>query len=92
MLLEKLSVNMSIKTDPSNPSEPKPSPESLIQQICEFFDPDFELTFESWSQKCEDIFHVDLEHVRKHKKVRLLLRKLGTVEHERFINLILPKK
>ena len=93
MLLEKLSMNMSIKTESSTPPEPKPSPESLIQQIGDFlFDPDSELTFESWFQKCEDIFRVDLAHVPEHKKVRLLLRKLGTVEHKRFINFILPKK
>ena len=93
MLLEKLSMNMSIKTESSNPLEPKPSPESLIQQISDFlFDPDSELTFESWFQKCEDIFRVDLAHVPEHNKVRLLLRKLGTVEHKRFINFILSKK
>ena len=67
MLLEKLSMNMSIKTESSNPPEPKPSPESLIQQASEFlFDPDSELTFESWFQKCEDIFRVDLAHVPDH--------------------------
>ena len=75
------------------PPEPKPFPESLIQRISEFlFDPDSELTFEPWFQKCEDIFRVDLAHVPEHNKVRLLLRKLGTVEHKRFINFILSKK
>ena len=93
MLLEKLSMNMSIKTEPSNLHEPKPSPESLIQKISEFlFDPDSELTFESWFQKCEDIFRVDLAHVPEHKIVRLLLRKLGSVEHKRFISYILSKE
>ena len=90
MLLEKFSMNMSIKSESSNLPKPKPSPEPLIQQISAFlFDPDSESTFESWFQKCEDIFRVDLAHVPEHKKVRLLLRKLGTVEHKRFINFIL---
>ena len=84
---------MSIKTEPSKPPQPKPSPESLVQQTCEFlFDPDTELTFESWFQKCKDIFRVDLAHVPEHAKVRLLLRQLGTVEHKRFMCFILPKK
>ena len=53
------------------------------------FDTDSELTFESWFQKCEDMFQVDLAHVPEHTKVRLFLRKLGTVENKRFINFIL---
>ena len=70
MLLEKLSMYMSIKFEPSNPIEPKPSPESLIQQVSEIlFDPDSELTFDSWFQKCEGIFRVDLTHVSEHKKL-----------------------
>ena len=84
---------MSIKTEPSKPPEPKPSPESLIQVISEFlFDPDSELTSESWFQKCEDIFRVDLAHVSEHEKVRVLLRKLGIVEHKSFMNFVLLKK
>ena len=44
MLLEKLSMNMNIRTESSNPPEPKPFPESLIQQISEFlFDRDAEV-------------------------------------------------
>ena len=77
MLLEKLSMKMNIKTEPSNPPEPKQSPESLIQQISEFlFDPYPELTFESWFQKCEDIFWVDLAHVPEHKKSQTALTKI----------------
>ena len=73
MLLEKLSVNMSIKIEPSNPPETKPSPELVVHQISEFlFDPDTELTFEPWFQKCKNIFRVDLAYVPEHTKGRLL--------------------
>ena len=37
ILIEKLSMNVNIKTEPLKPHEPKPSSESLIQQISEFF-------------------------------------------------------
>ena len=43
-----------------------------------------------WSY--EDIFNVDCEQWPSEKKVRLLLRKLGTTEHNRFVDFILPKK
>ena len=35
ILLEKLSMNMNFETEPSDPPEPKRTPESLIQQISE---------------------------------------------------------
>ena len=50
------------------------------------------IAIEYWFQKCEDIFRVDIAHVPEHRKVRLLLRKLGAVEHKRFINFILLNK
>ena len=77
----------------SNPPETKPSPELVVHQISEFlFNPDTELTFETWFQKCKYIFRVDLANVPEHTKVKLLLRQLGTVEHKRFMCFILPKK
>ena len=54
-----LFLNMNIRTESSNPPEMKPSTNSWIQKISEYLlDPDSGLTFESWFQKCEDIFHM----------------------------------
>ena len=50
-------------------------------------------TFEAFYRRYEDIFNVDCEQwPSKKKMVRLLLRKLGTTEHNRFVDFILPKK
>ena len=49
--------------------------------------------FEAFYRRYEDIFNVDCEQwPSKKKKVHLLLRKLGTTEHNRFVDFILPKK
>ncbi|KAF6775728.1 hypothetical protein AHF37_05050 [Paragonimus kellicotti] len=68
------------------------TPESMIQQVSEFhFDAIGGVTFDSWFHKYEDIFRVEMAQLPEDKKTRLLLRRLGTTEHERFVNFILPK-
>ncbi|BHF57095.1 hypothetical protein SprV_0100003600 [Sparganum proliferum] len=47
--------------------------------------------FDSWYKRYEDLFSVDLAAQDDAWKVRLLLRKLGPAEHERYANFILPK-
>ena len=54
--------------------------------------PENDKMFEAFYRRYEDIFNVDCEQWPSKKKVRLLLRKLGTIEHNRFIDFILPKK
>lgn len=49
------------------------------------------VTFELWFKKCEDIFNVDLVEFDYTAKVRVLQRKLGTNEHERYTDYVLPK-
>nr|VZI31822.1 unnamed protein product [Spirometra erinaceieuropaei] len=49
------------------------------------------ITFDSWYKRYEDLFSVDLAAQDDAWKVRLLLRKLGPAEHERYANFILPK-
>ena len=49
-------------------------------------------TFQAFYWHYEYIFNVDCEQWSSKKKVRLLLRKLGTTEHSRFLHFILPKK
>lgn len=48
-------------------------------------------TFESWFKKYEDLFKVDFNKFDHACKVEMLLRKLGTVEHECYSNFILSK-
>ena len=49
---------------------------------------------EAYYRRYEDIYITDCADWTdaKKKKVRLLLRKLGTVEHNKFVDCILPKK
>ncbi|CAH8651986.1 unnamed protein product, partial [Schistosoma intercalatum] len=66
--------------------------DSVINAIHEFnFDGVAGVTFESWFKKYEDLFYIDLCKLDDASKVRILLRKLGTMEHERYSNFILPK-
>lgn len=75
------------------PNESGPPPEALTQQVSEFcYDADAGITFEFWFHKYEDLFRFDLAGVSEDKSVRLMLRKLGAAEHEKFTNFILPKK
>ena len=53
---------------------------------------DEDKTFEAYYRRYEDINITDCADWTDAKKVRLLLRKLGTVEHNKFVDYILPKK
>ncbi|VDL90060.1 unnamed protein product [Schistocephalus solidus] len=54
-------------------------------------DPQAHITFDSWYKRYEDLFSVDPAALDDAWKVRLLLRRLGPAEHERYANCILPK-
>ena len=49
------------------------------------------ITFDSWYKKYEDLFTIELAHLDDAQRVRKLLQKLGTSEHEKYVNYILPK-
>lgn len=67
--------------------------ESLANSISEFsFNAESGVTFEAWFSRYQDLFELDCNKLEDGEKVRLLLRKLNTVEHERYVNYILPKK
>ncbi|VDP94232.1 unnamed protein product, partial [Echinostoma caproni] len=67
--------------------------DNLANAITEFtYDADAELTFECWYARFGDIFTVDCALWEHTDKVRLLMRKLGPVEHQRYTNYILPSK
>ncbi|XP_052895733.1 uncharacterized protein K02A2.6-like [Anopheles moucheti] len=66
--------------------------EALAGNISEFrYDPEAGLTFESWYARYIDLFQEDASRLDDAAKVRLLGRKLGTAEHARFSNFILPR-
>ena len=50
------------------------------------------LTFEKYYRRYEDIFQIDFKSWPDQKKLRLLLRKLGSAEHSKFVDYILPKR
>ncbi|BHF64763.1 hypothetical protein SprV_0200777000 [Sparganum proliferum] len=64
----------------------------IASSITEFlYDPQAHITFDSWYKRYEDLFSVDLAAQDDAWKVRLLLRKLGPAEPERYANFLLPK-
>ena len=67
-------------------------PQNAVWNTLEPFSyaPDKDKTFEAYYRRYEDI--TDRADWTDAKKVRLLLRKLGTVEHKKFVDYILSKK
>ncbi|CAH8839295.1 unnamed protein product, partial [Trichobilharzia szidati] len=67
--------------------------DSIGSSISEFvYDPDANVTFDTWFRRYEDLFRVDFADKDDAWKVRLLLRKLGSDELDKYCNLILPQK
>ncbi|XP_062556637.1 uncharacterized protein K02A2.6-like [Armigeres subalbatus] len=67
--------------------------EYLSSGITEFmYDPENGVTFAAWFSRDEDLFHEDAKNLDEAAKVRLLLRNIGTVAHQKYISYILPKK
>lgn len=66
--------------------------EALASNITEFcYDIDVNLTFDTWYARYEDLFEIDAKNLDDAAKVRLLLRKMNTAVHNKYINYILPK-
>ncbi|XP_062708834.1 uncharacterized protein K02A2.6-like [Aedes albopictus] len=76
----------------SVPTNPEQILDSLASNIREFrYEPDQNVTFGGWFVRYEDLFAKDAVRLDDEAKVRLLLRKLGPSEHERYTSYILPK-
>ena len=54
--------------------------------------PDEGTTFATYYRRYRDVYETDCRQWSEGKKVRLLLRKLGTNEHSKFVDYILPKR
>nr|CAH8843270.1 unnamed protein product [Trichobilharzia regenti] len=96
MKLMEMFVNQQTGPAPpsSNPNHTMlPSVDGIVNSISQFnYDPEANVTFDTWYQRYEDLFTVDLASQDDAWKVRVLLRKLGPAEYERYCNLILPQK
>ncbi|XP_055543397.1 uncharacterized protein K02A2.6-like [Wyeomyia smithii] len=74
------------------PPNPEVILDSLAGNIREFqYDPENQITFATWYARYEDLFAKDAERIDDEAKVRLLLRRLGTNEHYRYVSYILPR-
>ncbi|CAH8467909.1 unnamed protein product [Dicrocoelium dendriticum] len=90
-LFELFEQKLNVQSEPQPAGTPS-SVDAVMTAITEFvFNEPNGVTFDSWFKKYEDIFRVELAAQDDAWKVRLLLRKLGAVEHERYINFVLPK-
>ncbi|XP_062707936.1 uncharacterized protein K02A2.6-like [Aedes albopictus] len=65
--------------------------ESLASNIREIvYDPDNGLVFDRWYRKYEDLFLKDGAKLDDAAKVRLLLRSLSVLVHDKYVNFMLP--
>ena len=65
--------------------------ESLSKSMTEFtFDLESNSTFENWYNKYKDLFTMDARNLDDAAKVRLLLRKLDTTAHAKYLDVLLP--
>lgn len=65
--------------------------ESLSKSITEFsYDIDSNSTFENWFNRFKDLFLEDAKNLDDKAKVRLLIRKLDTQSHSKYVDFILP--
>ncbi|KAK4470004.1 hypothetical protein MN116_000030 [Schistosoma mekongi] len=89
-------VTSSKSTSETSSTVPVPnstlSVDGIINSIAEFnYDPEANVTFDTWFRRYEDLFMFDLASQDDSWKVRLLLRKLGAAELDKYCNLILPQ-
>uniref|UniRef100_A0A8D8CLC5 Uncharacterized protein K02A2.6 n=3 Tax=Culex pipiens TaxID=7175 RepID=A0A8D8CLC5_CULPI len=74
------------------PFHPERILDSLANNIKEFrYDPESSVTFAVWFSRYDDLFEKDAARLDEKAKIRLLLRKLGMEEHERYTSFILPQ-
>ncbi|XP_037927866.1 uncharacterized protein LOC119662336 [Teleopsis dalmanni] len=89
---ECLQMKMHIEAFPKT-EKPEQTMEILAWSITEFvYDPENNLTFETWYTRYEDLFLVDASKLDDVAKVRLLLRKLSTTVYNKYMNFILPNR
>ncbi|CAI2738976.1 unnamed protein product [Dicrocoelium dendriticum] len=89
-LIETLTARMSLQ--PASTDSTVSTADKLAHSMAEFrYQPDDDLTFEAWFRRYEDLLKIDGRGLGDAAQVRLLLRKLGSQEYEKYANYILPK-
>lgn len=74
------------------PTGPEIIINSLAPHIDEFvYDEESNLTFETWYARYEDTFVIDAKELDDAGRTRLLLRRLSTPVHAKYLDYILPK-
>ncbi|XP_055639968.1 uncharacterized protein LOC129777619 [Toxorhynchites rutilus septentrionalis] len=74
------------------PPNPEHILDSLANNIKDFrYDVENNITFAAWYTRYDDLFEKDASRLDDDAKVRLLMRKLGVSEHDRYVSFILPK-
>lgn len=77
---------------PSN-AQPEQIIDYLSHTISEFlYEKEVGVTFKNWYSRYTDLFQKDAARIDDSAKVRLLLRKLGAAEHDRYLSFILPSR
>nr|VZI24091.1 unnamed protein product [Spirometra erinaceieuropaei] len=92
-MMEALTVKLSnLSMGQSSAAGGSQSVDHIAGSITEYlYNPQAHITFDSWYKQYEDLFSVDLVAQGDAWTVRLLLRKLGPAEHDRYANFSLPK-
>ncbi|CAH8510613.1 unnamed protein product, partial [Dicrocoelium dendriticum] len=90
-LLALFAQKLDVQSEPQSAGT-RSSVDAVTTAITEFvFDESNGVTFDSVFKKYEDLFRVELVAQPDTYKVRLLMRKLGAVEHEGYTNFVLLK-
>uniref|UniRef100_A0AAG5DSQ1 DUF7083 domain-containing protein n=1 Tax=Anopheles atroparvus TaxID=41427 RepID=A0AAG5DSQ1_ANOAO len=73
--------------------QPEQIIDSLSHHISEFqYNKESGITFKNWFSRYLDLFQKDAARIDDAAKVRLLLRKLGPSEHDRYLSFIMPSR
>ncbi|XP_062714013.1 uncharacterized protein K02A2.6-like [Aedes albopictus] len=66
--------------------------ETLSKTLTEFaYDPQHGVVFDKWYARHEEVFTKGGANLEDPDKVRLLLQKLSSVDHDRYVNYVLPR-
>ena len=69
------------------------SQDAIVTAIAEFnYMPKEEVIFSLYFRRYKDLYKTDCANWSDYKKIRLMQRKLGDVEHTMLVNHIIPKK
>ncbi|XP_053661557.1 uncharacterized protein LOC128710655 [Anopheles marshallii] len=93
LLNEFLHARMQNQSATSTTFQPEQIIDSLSHHISEFqYNKETGITFKNWFSRYLDLFQKDAARIDDAAKVRLLLRKLGPSEHDRYLSFIMPSR